>query len=286
VALWGGSFVAVRLALPGFTPSGLVAMRMLIGSLLLWALLLSRTPRGQRLVQPDDLPRCILLGLVLGGHLTLQAVGLQYTRAVNTGWIIAVIPALIALGAHLFLHQRMKPIGWLGIALATTGVMLVTASSPASMTNANFGDALQLLSCFTWAFYTLASMAVVARNGALRVIVLSMTVAAPMMWIVAAFQGFQAGPWTPQVLLATGYLAVLCSGLAYLFWFQAMETHNATRVGALLYFEPLFTVVAAVGLLEERVGVWMVFGGAAVMVGVWVVGRAAGSGGERVGGGE
>ena len=92
VAFWGASFVAVRIALQAFTPTGLVTLRLIVGSALLGLLL--RLRGGALLPAGSDLPRCIVLGVVLGVHLVIQAVGLQFTTAVNTGWIIGVIPAM------------------------------------------------------------------------------------------------------------------------------------------------------------------------------------------------
>lgn len=37
-------------------------------------------------------------------------------------------PALVALGARVFLHERLKPRGWAAIALISVGVALVSAS--------------------------------------------------------------------------------------------------------------------------------------------------------------
>ncbi len=276
IALWGASFVAVRVALDRFTPVGLCALRLVVGSALLAALVRARG--AALLPRREDRPRCVLLGVVLGVHLVIQAVGLRFTTAVNTGWIIGIIPAMIALGAHVVLGQRLRPSGWGGIVVATAGVLLVTSATPAEFAEAGFGDALQLVSCVTWTVYTLAALGVLRRNGSLTVTTCTMGVAAVVLLVALPFAGvFVEAPVGDPAdsWWAFGFLAVACSAAAYLLWSLALESHGATRVGAVLYLEPLFTLGAAVVVLDEPVGPHTLAGGALVMLGVWVVGRAA-----------
>ena len=167
ITFWGASFVFTRIALESFGPFGLVASRLVAGSGLLYLTLRARG--GQLRFPAREIPLVVLLGLVLGTHLILQAYGLQYTSAMNTGWIIGFIPVTIAIGAHLLGRQRLTGKGWLGVAVGTLGVVLVTIQSPPDFRQARFGDMLQIVSCFTWTFYTLAAVGLVARVGALRV---------------------------------------------------------------------------------------------------------------------
>ncbi len=278
VAIWGASFVAIRVALTAFTPTGLVALRLVVGSSLLG--LLMRARRGRWLPARADLGRCVLLGVVLGGHLLIQAVGLQYTTAIHTGWIIGIIPAMIALGAHCFLGQRMQPAGWLGMAVASAGILLVTSVQPGDFTDAGFGDALQLVSCVTWTVYTLAAIGVLSRNDPLQVTAFSMAVAAAVVVPALPFQGLLTATPDVSAWAAVAFLALVCSALAYLLWSQALESHGATRVGSMLYVEPLFTLLVAVAVLDEPVSPRSLLGGALVILGVWVVGSRASSRGR------
>ena len=122
---------------------------------------------GRRLPVPADRPACIGLGLVLAAHLLIQAYGLKHTSAIHTGWIVGFMPVTIALGAYLLRRQRLNALGWLGVAVGTGGVLLVTLKSTPDFAQARFGDLLQLASCLTWTVYTLAAGGPVARNGAL-----------------------------------------------------------------------------------------------------------------------
>jgi drug/metabolite transporter (DMT)-like permease len=273
VAVWGASFVATRMALRSFDPFGLIAIRLWMGALML--VLVVGLRGGSWLPARADRPMCVGLGLVLAAHLLIQAYGLTYTSAIHTGWIVGFMPVTIALGAYLLRKQRLNAVGWSGVALGTSGVLIVTMKSTPDFAHAHFGDVLQLGSCLTWTVYTLAAGGPVARNGALRVTALAMIVAAGLATIATLWTGVRAGPVTREAVLAVAFLGLLCSGVAYYLWSAAVDDQGPARVGALLYVEPFVTLITAAWLLNEDVTPTAIVGGVCVLAGVWLVARGA-----------
>ena len=273
VVVWGASFAATRVALDVLTPFGLVAVRLWAGAVLLGLVL--RLRGGGVLPTRRDRPVCLFLGTVLAVHLLLQAYGLQRTTAVHTGWIIGFIPVTIALGAWLLRQQRLRRRGWVGVALGTAGVFVVTWVRPPAFAHAQLGDLLQVASCLTWTVYTLASTGPIARQSALRVMTLGMIVAAGLATIAATVGGGHAGAWTWNGLLAVAFLGPVCSGVAYALWFAAQREHGPARLGALLYVEPFVALATGTLLLGEPVTLHALVGGLAVLVGVWLVSRGS-----------
>jgi drug/metabolite transporter (DMT)-like permease len=270
VSAWGASFVATRMALAVLTPFALVAIRLAIGGGLLVAL---GRLQGRPVLPPrEGRAAALLLGLVVAVHLLIQAVGLRYTSAVSTGWIVGFIPVTIALGARLFLGQRLGAVGWLGVAVATTGVLLVTARPPAELAQAHLGDLLQLVSCVTWTAYTLLAVRPVARHGSLVMTATPMLVAAGVVGLgAAADRRLLVAPPTLPAVVAVAFLAVVCSGVAYLLWLSALDEIGPARTGVYLYLEPFVTLATAAALLGERVTPLAVAGGCAVLLGVVLV---------------
>ena len=99
-------------------------------------------------------------------------------------------------------------------------------------------------------------------------------------WLMLAPLFLHAGGWREYPALSgAGLAAVLflgigASGLGYLFWYGALERVETSRVAAFLYLEPLVTLVAAMALLHEPVGVATLAGGLLVLAGVALVQRA------------
>jgi drug/metabolite transporter (DMT)-like permease len=66
------------------------------------------------------------------------------------------------------------------------------------------------------------------------------------------------------------FLGIFCSGLAYLFWYQALEKKDSSIVGMYLYLEPFITLIGAYFLLNEEVRLITLMGGGMIHVGVYL----------------
>ncbi len=103
VVIWGWTFVATKICLRYLDPLELLSLRFLIALPFLLAVV------GMRRIRLDFKGhlRPLLLGSgILAVHFVIQITGLQYTTATNTGWIIAVIPLVMALLAFAILGER------------------------------------------------------------------------------------------------------------------------------------------------------------------------------------
>jgi len=271
VALWGGSFPGVRLALSSFHPVGLTALRLALGTLLVAAILLVK--RQSLLPRRADWPVCALLGVILGVHLAIQAYGLLYTSAIHTGWIIGFTPVTIAIGAHLFLGQPLGGRSWAGVALATGGILLVTLEAVPTLQSAHIGDLIQLSSCLTWSLYTLVSIGVVRRNGALSSTGFAMAVATVILFAWSLWTGIVVEAPGVREIGALLFLGLFCSGLALTLWVHAQARHGPHATALTLYAEPFFVLAFAAFLLEEAVQPQALAGGLVVLAGVWLANR-------------
>lgn len=272
VTFWGASFVATRVALEAFAPIALVAMRLLIGA---GILMLVSASRGVRLrPPPSEAPVLAMLAVIGGAHLLIQAAGLQYTSAIQTGWIVGFCPVTIALASRVFLHHRIQWAGWLGVGIAAGGLALVMSHHPPDFTQARLGDLLQMSSCLTWTAYTLLAAGLVQRRGALPATTWGMAAAAGVLLVAAAMEARPlTGAVTPKALVALAFLAVVCSGLANYLWFAAQAEHGPTRTGAYIYLEPFVTVLTAWALAGEAITRETMLGGVTILAGVYVVSR-------------
>jgi len=66
------------------------------------------------------------------------------------------------------------------------------------------------------------------------------------------------------------FLGVFCSGLGYLFWYSALGQKDSGVVGMYLYLEPLFTLIGAYLLLDEKIYWVTLLGGGLTLVGVYL----------------
>lgn len=278
VLVWGSSFAATKIALREVSPVTVVWLRFAMGVVVLGA---TAWWRGElRLVPRGDALALALLGLQgITLHQWLQSTALVTTHASTGGWIAAATPACIALVGVLLLRERLTSGGWLGIALAAVGVLVVvTRGDVTTLVRGRFGepgDILMVLSAPNWAFFSVFSRHTLRRQPAARAVFFIMLFG----WLgttglflssgdTAQIAGLSARGW-----LAVAFLGVFCSGLAYAFWYDALARLAAWQVGAFLYLEPLAAVATGVLLVGERLDWATVVGGGVILAGVWLVNR-------------
>jgi drug/metabolite transporter (DMT)-like permease len=279
VVFWGVSFVATKAVVQELPPLALVFARSVLGAALLAGLLAAR---GEPVLPPrGSLGPLAAMGFVgVAFHGLLQAHALTLTTAVNTGWLIALVPVWSALLAAMLGREVFGPGKVAGLAVGFAGTLLVVTrgrlDAGVVALPATRGDLLVLASTVNWAVYSLLGHATIRRLGPTRATAGAMLLGALMLLPFLAATG---GPAVYARLSAGGaaalvFLGLACSGLGYLYWYRALERVAPSRVAALLYLEPLVTLAAAVVLLGEPVGLVTVAGGALVVGGVALVQRA------------
>jgi drug/metabolite transporter (DMT)-like permease len=165
--------------------------------------------------------------------------------------------------------------------LASAGVTLVVSSGDlrglVAGTTGTPGDILIVFSALNWAAFTILSKRFM-QSSSLRPATMMLYVMGFGWLFSLAWLGVEGGGEGILHLSAAGwwgmaFLGLACSGLAYLFWYDALDRIDATQAGAFLYFGPLVTAALAWPILGEPIGAAMLAGGAAILVGVWLVNR-------------
>ena len=279
IAVWGGSFIATKLAVGEVSPITVIWSRFLIGLVILgwfaW--------RHAELVIPswkDGLEFAFLGFLGISLHQWLQSSGLVTSEAATTAWIVSTTPVFMAVLGWLFLKERLGIAGTSGIVLAALGVLLVVSKgSLAGMFSGSFGrpgDILILISAPNWAIFSVMARPALQRHSAIKVTFYSMLFG----WLFTCLQFLAGQHWHEfSQLTATGwtaiaFLGVLCSALSYIFYNDGLQSLPASQVGAFLYLEPLVATLVAAVVLSEQIVLATLAGGALILLGVWQVSRA------------
>jgi len=155
VILWGTSFVATKVALTGFGPLTVIGLRMVLASTLMlpfW----SHVPAPTR--RHGDARWLLLLVLLYPClYFTLEANAVNLTTASQAGAVSAVVPLLVAVGARVFLGERLARWAVVGLAVSIGGVVVLSLGGPAAATAANpaLGNALEFGALAGYAVTTL-----------------------------------------------------------------------------------------------------------------------------------
>ena len=278
VIVWGASFIATKVALRELSPVTIVWLRFLMGVIILG---LAVVMRGQ-FAWPDkwEWPYFALLGFLgITFHQWLQSNALQTSDASTTAWIVATTPVFMALLGWFLLKERP---GWmknLGIVLAFLGVLVVVSKGElASISVGRFGapgDVLILISSVNWAVFSALSRRGLQSHPAslmmFYVMLLGWAFTSLLFVTTGGFVEIHAlsfGGW-----MGAAFLGIFCSGLAYIAWYDALQTLSTAETGVFLYIEPLVAVVVAFLILGEPITLASLVGGMIILLGVWLVNR-------------
>ena len=278
VIVWGASFVATKVALQYVVPTALVWLRFGMGVLILGlAVFLDKQfslPRGR------EWGYFAVLGFLgITFHQWLQSTGLQTAQATTTAWIITSTPIFIALLGIFILRERLTWYQAAGIVLASLGVLLIVSRGDLfSLAKGQFGtpgDFLVLISAPNWAVFSTLSRPGLKKHPA----TLMMFYVMSFGWLFTTIL-FLVSPEVQQISnipldgwIAIAFLGIFCSGIAYIFWYDALKVLPVAQTGAFLYLEPIITVVVAAIVIKETILLATLVGGIIILVGVWLVNR-------------
>jgi drug/metabolite transporter (DMT)-like permease len=272
VVIWGWTFVATKILVSELGPVEILTLRLAIGLPFLGGVLaVTRTP--VRFTRADTRP-LLAGGSILALHFLIQITGIVSTTATNTGWIISVSPLALALLSFVVHRERIGRRGVVGIAVATTGILLLV--SRGRLTDLGWlrstGDWLILVSAHTWAVYTVVTRDLSRRRHPLAVTCGILAIATVLAGLVFALAGDVASirALSPRGVAALLYLAIPGLALGQWFWQEGVAKLGAARSGLYLYLEPIATLVLAVPLLGEPFGPFIALGGGLVLAGVFV----------------
>jgi drug/metabolite transporter (DMT)-like permease len=267
VFLWASAFPAIRVGLGGFGPAQLAALRFVMASLVLGLYLAwTRPPLPNR----SDLPRVLFAGLLgIAGCNLLLNFGSRTVDAGTVSFVINTAPVFTALLGSIFLGERLRIWGWLGIAVSFAGVAVI-ATGRGDMA---FGAGALLILA---AAVCQASQFVLQKPLLTRYSALSVT--ACVLWAGSATLipflpgGVEAAIQAPpRAVVALIFLALGPAALAFVAWSFALSRLPVSRAVSFLYLIPPVSTFFAWMVLGEAPE-WRAFaGGAIALAGVVLV---------------
>jgi len=265
--VWGSTYFAIALALPTFTPYGLVAARFSVAAVL--ALGLGRL-RREAWPPPRECGHLMVVGaLLLGGSNALVSYAELH---VSTG-LVAVMAALVPLWLAVFTMAKepLGPKGWVGIALGIAGVAVLVW--PSSGVHLHPGGLVAMVAApLIWSWGTLHGKHFVHGGGLLTNVGIQMLTAAVIGLVVAPLSGgFLRGAVTAKALYAVGYLTLFGSMLAYSAYIYLAKAWPPAKMGTYAYLNPLVAVLLGTLVLHEAFGLREVVGMTIILAAVALV---------------
>ena len=243
MTVWGSGYIATKIGIQYAAPFTFLSLRYALGMLCLLPVLLLLRPEWPR--APRELAHVVAAGLLMHG---IQLSGSHYAQYLGlsagvVALILSVQPLITAMVAKRWMHERLAPRQWTGIALGLAGVLLVVwhkidvrvmtlgalVAITVSLAGVTAGTLYQRVFCPTVNLYSAAWIQFAA----------SLLLLTPLAF---AFEGARV-QWTWALFGAIAFLVVFASIFAVNALHTLMRHGQATKVTSILYLTPIFAVV-------------------------------------------
>ncbi|WP_010089463.1 DMT family transporter [Burkholderia ubonensis] len=269
----GSTVIASRLAAGGLPPFTATALRFLIATPLLFALMRAQRLRWPRLSRRDAGLLVVQAAAGGVGYTVLLICGTRLSSPLDAGVMLGTLPAMSTLIAAVLLRERQTPRDWAAAALATAGVLLVTFTPghAAPSMRALAGDALVLAAVACEAVFILLNRRLAVPLAPLTLSTAMSGLGFALALVPAAFEWHAAtAGWASGAIAAVVYYALVPTVLGYLCWYAGSARTSGTEAALFTAFAPVSAVLFAVTLFGETLNAARLAGIALVVAGVLV----------------
>jgi len=274
--MWGGTWIAGRIVaqeLPA--PLGVPAIRFLLAGLVLAGFALAtegRIPRPQTGSEWGIVSGLAMTGIFL--YALCFFYGLKHITAGRGALVVALTPVVVVLAAWFLGREPMNALKLAGVAIAMAGCLTVIGNgNPLALLHgaAGIGEWLILGCVLCWTAYTFIGRRATRTLSPLAATLWASLIGAVLIGTAALLEGDRnIAAWSWRVWTSVAFLAVGGTALAFTWFAEGVKRLGAARASAFVNLVPVFAVVQAAVLLDERLGLSVLSGGLLVIVGVWL----------------
>ncbi len=246
VFFWASAYAGIRAVMDAYGPGQVALARLLVASVVLG---LYAVVSRMRMPDSGDLPAIALSSLLA---FAVYHVALNYGEvtvgAGAAGVLIATAPVFTALLAAVFLGERLRPLGWVGMAVSFAGAALISLDEGGGFA-LDPGAFLILVSAVCVSIYFVFQKPYLRKYGALAFT--TYAVCAGTLFALPFLPGLTSQALTAPAgtILTLVYLGLFPTALAYVTYAYAMSRMEASVAVSFLYLIPVLAyLIAPTGL--------------------------------------
>ncbi len=267
--IWGWSFLFIKVAGGGMTPTTVAAARIVLGALVMGAVLVARHER-----LPRDRPlwrHFTVMGLTYSAlPFSLLAWGEQYLTSALAAVVNASTPLFAALLTAVALDERLTRSQAAGLVVGFVGVGVASGVGAGDLADSSVGGIAAVL--VTSASYGFAFVyarrhlgGVPPVTAACGQLVAASVLVLPFAVVTTARQGLDLNARRVASIVLLG---VVGTGIAYVINYRSIAEVGATRASVVTQLVPVVAVTVGVVFLHERFRLGLLAGGALTLLGI------------------
>ena len=261
--IWGGTFLAVHLAMQVSGPFFFVGLRFAAATLVL-TLFSLRSLRG---LTWYELKAGVFIGIAIMFGYGLQTVGLQTISSSQSAFITAMYVPMVPLLQWLVLGRFPGVMAWVGVLLAFSGLMLLAAPSSVDMA-LSIGEILTLIGTLGMAAEIILIGAYAGKVNVKRVTVVQLATASLAAFLMMVPTGELVPPYSNYLLYSAVGLG-LASAIIQVTMNWAQRSVSPTRATVIYAGEPVWAGLVG-RIAGERLPGVALLGCALIVLGVLV----------------
>ncbi len=270
--IWGSSYLFIKLAVGDFGTFTLVALRLVVGALLLWTVVRlahQELPRERRMYG-----HLLVMAII---NITIPFLLITWAEQSVDSSLAAILTSpvplfAIVLSSIFLVDEPMRVNGLLGLAVGFIGVVILTSPGLTGVGSSIGGELALLGAAFSYACGAVYARRNVRGLAPMVPAVFQVSFAALITAILALVLEH---PWTvrpdTEAIFSILWLGILGSGIAYLFVFRLFAAWGATRTTMVAYVIPVVGIALGFLVLSEPIDSRVLLGTAFVVGGVALV---------------
>ena len=244
---WGVTFPLVKIALNFCSPFLFLAIRFGLATLIIWLVYSKRIS----LVDKATLKAGIILGIFLFLGYAFQTVGLKYTAASKSAFITGLFVIMVPPLSVLLVREKPKIFSLLGVALAVSGLWLMTRPRGSEF---NVGDFLTFFCAISFSFHVIF-VQIYAKEFPFEKLVFVQLLTTALLSIPSMFLlETRKLIYNPNLLSGILVTALFATALGITIQNRMQKDTTATKASVIYTMEPVFAGVFSYLILGEGLG--------------------------------
>ena len=258
-AIWGASFLFMRILVPVISPIVMANLRILLAGIGVYAFYAYSKKINNDL--DKNWKKYLIAGIFNSAiPFTLYGFAAKYLPAGYSAILNAMTPLFTAILAGIYLNSKITKTKILGLALGFSGVYVLMQPKIAQASLHGITPILAMLACIgatlcyaAGSTYTKKNLShCSSENLACYTQVLAAFVMLPLWVFSAPIDGIIQVATTPKLLASLLALALVCSGLAYVLFFYLLKHSGTVKATSTTFIIPLFGILWANLFLNEE----------------------------------
>ncbi len=264
-AIWGASYLFMRIAVPHVGAEWMVEGRTLAGGVVMAAFLAAT--RTSPAIATHWRGYLVLGVVAVALPFWLIGTAVKTIDASTAAILNATSPIFSAIAAAIWIRERLTVEKVAGIGLSIAGIAILVGWTPKPMTGAElFACSLSLAACACYGFSSVYTKIRLSKAPPAALSTASCVVAAATMAPLTPWTGLTT-PVPASAWLAIAALGIVCTGFAFILYYRLIADLGPVRATTVTLLIPVFGIVWGVLFLDEPLTSGRVAGAATVLLG-------------------